>query len=75
MGKKATSAKAADRVTSLQNAALAPGPKQRAMCIMLLDVERKVFGRISGELDMPNEEVHFCRPPLSLQTSNSNVNM
>ena len=34
----------------------------------------KVFGRISDELDMPNEEVHFCRP-LSLQTSNSNVNM
>ena len=23
---------------------------------------------------MRNEEVHFCRPPLNLQTSNSNVN-
>ena len=23
---------------------------------------------------MRNEEVHYCRPPLSLQTSNSNVN-
>ena len=32
------------------------------------------FGRISGELDMANEKVHICRPPLSLQTSESNVN-
>ena len=36
---------------------------------------KKVFGLISGELDMPNEEVHFCRPHLSRQTSNSNVNI
>ena len=24
---------------------------------------------------MPNEEVHFCRPPLSIKTSDSNVNI
>ena len=42
---------------------------------MLLYVERKSSTESPGELDMPNEEVHFCRLSLSVQTSDSNVNM
>ena len=35
----------------------------------------EVFGRISGDLDMSKKGVHFRGPPLSLQTSDSIINL